>query len=181
MTLRRLVIQRTNDVRGALTTMPNARAWLTCGAMFAGFVGCAAPIGLLSGFLRPTAPPFAATHLVAMSVAVFVQPALVEEIIFRGVLLPREARTMSRGALLAVSLVALALYVTSHPINAALFRPAAMGVFTSPVYLVLTTLLGVVCTTAYWWSKSIWPSVVIHWMTVLAWLWFLGGQRLLGA
>ncbi len=177
--MRSLAVQRINDVRGAVTTLPDARTWLTCAAIFAVFLGCAAPIGFLSGFLHPTTPPLAANDLIATALAVFVQPALVEEIIFRGVLVPRDFRSTSRRVVVGFGLGALALYVISHPINAALFRPAAMSVFARPVYLLLATLLGIVCTAAYWISKSIWPPVLIHWVTVLAWLWFFGGQRML--
>lgn len=110
-----------------------------------------------------------------------VHPAFVEEFVFRVVLLPRDPSTTSRGRLLAVTIVSLALYVASHPLNAMLFRPDVAPVFESPSYLALVTLLGLTCTAAYWISKSIWPPVAIHWLTVVTWLWLLGGQALLSA
>ena len=45
--------------------------------------------------------------------------------------------------------------------------------------LSLATLLGATCTAAYLISRSIWPPVVLHWLTVLAWIWLLGGRALL--
>ena len=110
---------------------------------------------------------------------IFLHPSLVEEIAFRALLLPRDAGSMRRGRLLLVAGAALAVYVASHPLNAWLFRPQVLSVFASPAYLVLTTLLGAACTAAYFVSRSIWPPVVIHWLTVVTWLWFLGGQALL--
>jgi predicted Abi (CAAX) family protease len=106
-----------------------------------------------------------------------IQPSLVEEIVFRGLLLPRDARTMPRRRLAVVVATALAVYVASHPLNAWLFRPDVLSLFTSPVYLMLAALLGLACTIAYFISRSIWPPVAMHWLTVVTWIWFLGGQR----
>ena len=112
-------------------------------------------------------------------VIVLVHPAFVEEAIFRALLLPREPTSMRRSRLVAVAGGALALYVVLHPLNAVLFRPQAIGLFTSPAYLAMATLLGVTCTVAYLTSRSIWPPVAIHWLTVIAWLYLLGGRALL--
>jgi predicted Abi (CAAX) family protease len=86
---------------------------------------------------------------------------------------------MPRGRVLLIAGGALALYVASHPLNAILFRPQALALFESPVYLTLATLLGAACTAAYFISRSIWPPVAIHWLTVVAWLYLLGGHALL--
>jgi predicted Abi (CAAX) family protease len=177
--MRSFAVQRVTDVREALTTMPDARSWLACALVFVLFIVCAGPIGLLSGFLRPSAPPLAAFDVLTTAALVFIQPALLEEIVFRGLLLPRDSRSLPRRRLLAIAVVALSLYVASHPLNAMLFRPGVLHVFASPVYLLLAALLGIACTTAYLVSKSIWPPVVIHWVSVLVWLWFLGGQALM--
>ena len=117
--------------------------------------------------------------MVRAAAPIFLHPALVEEVVFRAVLLPRDAGSMTRSRLLLVAGAALAVYVASHPLNAWLFRPQVLSLFASPAYLVLATLLGATCTAAYLISRSIWPSVAIHWLTVIAWLWFLGGQALL--
>jgi uncharacterized protein len=167
------------DLQEALTTVPRSRTWLACALVFALFVACAAPIGILSGLLRPGVPHVSAKEAVTTALLIFLQPALVEEIVFRGLLLPRDARSVRGRRLLLIAGGALAIYVASHPINAMLFRPDVLHVFGSPAYLVLTTLLGTACTVAYFISKSIWPPVAIHWVTVLMWLWFLGGEALL--
>ena len=177
--MRSVATERVKDLRDALTTMPETRTWLACALVFALFVACAAPIGLLSGFLRPAVPRLSAKDVVVTAILIFVQPALVEEVVFRGLLLPRDARSVRGRPLLAMTGGALVIYVVSHPINAMLFRPEVLYVFDNPVYLVLATLLGIACTVAYFISKSMWPPVVIHWITVLTWLWFLGGRTLL--
>jgi predicted Abi (CAAX) family protease len=159
----------------ALTTIPDRRAWGRCALVYGLFLLCAFPLGYLTGLLHPGMTSIAPVVLLL----VLVHPAFVEELIFRVVLLPRDPAVMPRGRLITVTVVALALYVASHPVNAMLFRPAAAPVFESAAYLALVTLLGATCTAAYWISKSIWPPVVIHWVTVIAWLCLLGGQALL--
>jgi predicted Abi (CAAX) family protease len=39
-----------------------------------------------------------------------------------------------------------------------------------PRFLVQVTLLGLACSLAYLVSGSIWPPVLIHWLTVVVWL-----------
>ena len=171
--------RRWRDVRAAMTTMPGWRTWRTCACIYGLFLVCAAPIGLLSGLLRSSTPHLPPAAMAREAFLIFLQPALIEEIVFRALLLPREAGSMPRRRVLLVAGAALAVYVASHPLNAWLFRPQVLAVFASPAYLVLATLLGAACTAAYVISRSIWPSVVIHWLTVVTWLWFLGGQALL--
>jgi len=177
--LRSLAIRQWNDLREALTTAPDSRTWFACAIVYAAFLLAAAPIGLTSGLLHPTMPHLAVRDALATGVLLLIQPSLVEEIVFRGLLLPRDARTMPRRRLAVVVAAALAVYVASHPLNAWLFRPDIFGLFSSPVYLVLAALLGLACTIAYFISRSIWPPVAIHWLTVVTWIWFLGGQELL--
>jgi predicted Abi (CAAX) family protease len=145
--------------------------------VYVAFLLAAAPIGLTAGLLRPTMPHLPVQGALATGLLLLIQPALVEEIVFRGLLLPRDARTLPLRRLAVVVAAALAVYVASHPLNAWLFRPDVLGLFTSPVYLVLAALLGLACTITYFISRSIWPPVAIHWLTVVTWIWFLGGQR----
>ncbi len=178
--MRSTVTRRLEDLRAALMTAPGARAWGACAMVFVAFVVCAGGVGVMGGLLRASLPHLAARDALATAAMVLVHPALTEEIVFRGLLLPRDAGAISRRRWWLVAGVALALYVAAHPINALLLRPEVARVFTSPLYLTLVTLLGIACTAAYVVSRSIWPPVVLHWLTVLAWLWFFGGQRVIG-
>jgi len=179
VTIHSAVSRRLQDLRQALTTIPDWRTWRTCALVYACFLAAALPIGLRSGLLRPTPPRVSPIDMAAAGVLLFLQPALVEEIVFRGLLLPRNRGSMRRGRLAVVAGAALMLYVASHPINAWLFRPQALDLFAGPVYLALATLLGLACTLTYLISRSIWPPVAVHWLTVVTWIWFLGGQALL--
>src|SRR5215470_7163737 len=178
-TLQSLAIRRWNDLREALTTLPDARTWLTCALVCAAFLLCAVPIGLASGLLRVDVAGAGATDAIRIAALLFIQPALFEEIVFRGLLLPRDVRSMPRSRVILIAGVALAVYVASHPVNAWFFRPQVLGVFSSVAYLSLATLLGLACTIAYFISRSIWPPVIIHWLTVVAWIDLLGGRALL--
>src|SRR5215467_2488895 len=179
VTIRSVVGRRLQDVRDALTTIPDWQTWRTCGLVYGLFLIGALPTGLASGLIRPATASLTPIELIGSGLLLFVQPALIEEIVFRGLLLPRDARSWPRRRLIPVAGVALVVYVVSHPINAMLFRPRVLSVFESMPYLLLTTLLGVTCTVTYLMSRSIWPSVAIHWLTVVTWIWLLGGRALL--
>ena len=178
-TLQSLAIRRWNDLRAALTTLPDARTWLACALAYALFLFVAATIGVASGLLRVDVSHATAGGALRIAALLFIQPALLEEIVFRGLLLPRDVRSMRRSHAAVVGSLALAAYVASHPLNAWLFRPQVLSLFSSHTYLVLTTLLGFTCTTTYWISRSLWPSVFIHWVTVVVWIGLLGGRALL--
>jgi uncharacterized protein len=179
VTIRSTVFGRLQDLRRALTTIPDAQTWRRCALVYGVFLACAFPIGLLSGLLRPALAPLTTTELIGSGVLLFAQPALLEEIVFRGLLLPRDGATWPHRRLLLVAGSALVVYVASHPINALLLRPQVLGLFASPPYLALATLLGLACTATYLISRSIWPPVAIHWLTVVIWIWLLGGRALL--
>jgi predicted Abi (CAAX) family protease len=142
------------------------------------FLVCALPIGVSVGLLRPHVLHLGPAEAIAFGL-LFVHPALVEELLFRALLLPREGSAWPRDRLLPVAAAALALYVAAHPINAWLFRPQVLGLFASPAYLALATLLGIACTMTYLISRSIWPPVAIHWLTVVLWIWLFDGRAVL--
>lgn len=50
-------------------------------------------------------------------------------------------------------------------------------VFLDPVFLVLVTLLGIVCTITYLKSGSVWLPILFHWLMVVVWIIFLGGWQ----
>lgn len=169
---------RVRDVGAALVTLPTAAAWRRCAYVYALFLALALPLGLTSGVLSASLAPLTAASAARLALAVAVHPAFTEELVFRALLLPRRAAPGRRFALAVAA--ALTLYVVAHPVNAALFRPDTLGLFSDPAYLAMTTLLGLACTAAYVTSGSIWPAVLMHWLTVVLWILTLGGYALLG-
>lgn len=72
--------------------------------------------------------------------------------------------------------MALALFVAWHPINGLFLKTEASQTFLDPVFLLLATLLGGCCTFVYLRTGSIWPSTLIHWLSLVSWKAFLGGR-----
>lgn len=106
-------------------------------------------------------------------------PALVEELIFRLLLIPHPIETASSLHIYGTSLISLILFISYHPLNAWTFYRLGNPTFMDWRFLTLTGLLGGVCTIAYLATGSIWVAVIIHWLVVGIWLKFLGGaQRL---
>ncbi len=156
-----------------LATWPSRRAWRRLGVVFALYALLAALFSSGSGFVEFSPLPLSWAYL-RLGLVLFVAPSGLEEALFRGFLpRPGEPKALPYAAL------SLALYVLSHPANALLFRPAALPVFTDPRFLVLVTLLGAACTAAVWTSGSLWPPILLHWLTVFVWLGFLGGRAAL--
>jgi predicted Abi (CAAX) family protease len=136
-------------------------------AMAVGFGAGLFRVGLLDADMAPLMP---------FTLLVF--PSLLEELFFRGILIPRGA--LDGGVANAARAVAIstAAFVLWHPLNALAFNHSAIALFLDPWFLVIVCALGVTCGYAYVVSRSIWVPVLIHWATVLVWVFFLGGRNL---
>jgi len=134
-------------------------------------------IGFYSGLLRYEL--ISLKLMPFLLVTLFVFPSLLEEAFFRGILIPRE--TITRGArqiIFAITRSAL-LFVLWHPFNAFLFNNQAIKFFFNPAFLLIVAALGITCSYSYIISKSIWIPVLIHWLTVIIWVFFFGGRNML--
>ena len=100
-------------------------------------------------------------ELVRMSAIAFFVPALFEEAVFRGFLLLRFSPTW-----IALSSTA---YVLWHPVEALTFFPQSAIYFLDIRFLLIVSLLSLFCTLAYFRTRSIWASVWVHWLVVVAW------------
>jgi len=133
-------------------------------------------IGLGSGLFRFEL--ISAKLMPLLLITLFVFPSLLEEAFFRGVLIPRNIS--ERGA--ARSILAIAwstlLFVAWHPVNALTINPSAPALFFDPAFLLMSAALGITCGYSYVVSKSLWVPVLIHWATVVVWVFFLGGRNL---
>ena len=184
----------------SLTTMPTMMQWGIVGAI--SMVGAIAIliIGVRWHFLRYqwaiANPNQSIIRFYSQVTALaFFFPALVEETIFRVLLLPRPGEitgvlSWEQWGECAVSLV---LYVAVHPLINGPLRDRIWGklwsdegrslaytrTFYKPTFLVLTTMVGMVCTALYLLSGSIWPSILFHWWIVTAWLLGFSGYQTL--
>jgi predicted Abi (CAAX) family protease len=105
----------------------------------------------------------------------FFAPALIEEIVFRCLLLPHriEAASLTRTAI--AILFSTLLFILYHPVNALTFYSPGRPTFWDWRFLALAGLLGLVCALVYQIAGSIWLPVLMHWLVVSIWIIWGGG------
>lgn len=164
-----------NNLAQSLLTSP-FQAPLKAWALVPVFAIIAVSVGFRAGLFRfgwldsPITP--------VLPILLFVFPSLLEEVLFRGVLIPRNI--LASGPAKAAWSVAIStlIFVAWHPFNALAFNPTAISLFLNPWFLVIVGAMGVTCGYAYVLSRSIWVPVIIHWAAVTVWVLFLGGRNL---
>jgi len=107
----------------------------------------------------------------------FIFPSLLEEAFFRGILIPNAAAGRSKGRIAGYILLSTTAFVLWHPVNALTINPAAASLFLNPAFLLIVALLGLTCGISYVISRSLWTPIIIHWLTVVVWVLFLGGRN----
>ena len=172
----RLTVHR---LRQAATTWPQPQDWRLAAGLTVALGLAVVPLGLLSHFLTPTLADVTWPEGLALAARVLLVPALIEEGFWRVLLLPHPTELISPGKRWQVGLPMLGLFVVMHPLNAMTLYPTAFATFTNPMFLLSATLLGLICTIAYWRSGSWWVVAAMHWLVVTVWLLFLGGYSLL--
>jgi len=116
---------------------------------------------------------------VVLPFSIFVSPSLLEEAFFRGILIPNNAITQSKSRIVAYITVSTAAFVLWHPANALTINTTAAALFLNPAFLLIVALLGITCSVSYVFSRSLWTPIIIHWLTVVVWVIFLGGRNTL--
>jgi len=160
-----------HNVIDGVTTVPRHSEWRTA-ALALPYATAALVLGLGSGLLTPGWP--ALWELAVIPPLLVLYPSLIEEVIFRGLLVPRSlAHASMRRKALAVS-ASTVLFVIMHPLNHWLIGLSDTSDFTDPIFLAIVTLLGVTCAIQRLRSASLWFPIATHWATVVAWNLFLG-------
>ncbi|MEM6837039.1 MAG: CPBP family glutamic-type intramembrane protease [Cyanobacteria bacterium P01_C01_bin.120] len=103
-------------------------------------------------------------------------PALTEELIFRVLLLPPPTTKTPTGSWLAWTALSVGLFVVYHVIFSWL-RPQAQAVLRDRRFLVLVTWVGIVLSTLYGLTGSLWAIALVHWLIVVGWLYGFGGRK----
>ncbi len=134
------------------------------------------PIGLKTGFLTWQLVDISPKKCFQM-LQLLLMPALMEELVFRVLLLPHPFEGVNGVGWLFWVAFSVILFIIYHPLNALLFYPQGKKLFRQPIFLVLAALLGIVCAISYKITGSLWPPVIIHWLIVVIWLFMLGGQQ----
>lgn len=170
--LRRLLHHR---LVKAATTFPTVQDGVLMVQLLGLYGLVALPVALTSGFTTVELADLTWAKQTLLLLRVWLFPALIEEGIWRVLLLPHKTEQVSDRQRWLIGLPVLALFVSIHPLNGTTLYTDALSVFTDPVFLCLTTLLGLVCTVAYWRSGSWWVSTMMHWAIVVVWLLGFGG------
>ncbi|HSM73643.1 MAG TPA: CPBP family glutamic-type intramembrane protease [Desulfobacterales bacterium] len=165
---------RNNLYKGFLVSPLHApaKSWL----MVPVYALIAVSIGFASGLLKFEI--IKSNIVFVLPVTLFVFPSLLEEAFFRGVLIHREILAKGKSKTAIAIFFSTVAFVAWHPFNAYLINHSAISLFTNPWFLVIVFWLGLTCGYGYVVSQSIWVPVIIHWLTVLIWVFFLGGRNL---
>ncbi len=163
-----------NLVRGIRTSPFCAplKAWLFVPiyclvAVAVGFSSNLLKLELLNSELAPLLP-----------FTLFVFPSLLEEAFFRGILIPNNALKSGKLKVIGYIIISTVAFVVWHPLNALAINKSAIPLFLNPWFLMIVFALGIACAYSYVVSRSIWVPVIIHWATVVVWVFFLGGRNL---
>ena len=141
------------------------------------YAAIALPVGLLTGFLKIHVLQMSTLTMVTLPVSLLVMPSFLEELLFRALMLPHKTRKNTAKKQVFLSLFSIFAFIAWHPLNAMTINAAAYPIFTDPVFLLLAALMASACTITYLKSGSVWIPISIHWITVLIWVFFLGGRN----
>ena len=159
----------------SMILLPEPRDWGITFLSLLGYAAIAIPIGLKWGFLQWRPISQKPIQLIKTLVFLFLCPALLEELVFRVLLLPYPDELNSLLIIFGWSMLSLTLFLLYHPFNALTFYKAGNPTFFQPMFLVLAALLGLTCTIVYLMTGSLWACAFIHWVVVAIWLLCLNG------
>jgi predicted Abi (CAAX) family protease len=166
-----------------IVNFPNLTGWLLIFGLLVGYGIVALLIGFKTRFLTLSSlEKFTSGGLwvnIRSIVQLFFLPALVEEIGFRLLLIPHPIETAISSDIYLWSIGSLILFTIYHPLNAWTLYKLGNPTFMDWRFLLLTSLLGLVCSIGYLITGSIWSAVLIHWLVVSSWLKLFGGEQLL--
>ena len=140
------------------------------------FAALALPLAWGAGLLEPGFIGWPYAVILPLTLLVF--PSLLEEVFFRGLLLPRGESLVSRSQTFRVVGLNAALFTAWHPLNALTINRGAEALFLDPVFLGIVFILGVICGMTVLRTGNLWAAILLHWFTVLIWVVFLGGRNL---
>lgn len=153
-------------------TIPTGFDWLKTLGILLGFAAIALPIGFSNGFFRwhPQQPWY---HQLGMLLRLLFVPALLQEYVFRVLLIPYPVDWLPETTWWGWAILALGIFVGFQWLYARWNLPSWYATIPHSTFLILMTLLGLACTVAYRLTGSLWTIAVIHWIAVSGWWLFL--------
>lgn len=156
----------------AIRRRPTARDVLELGVALLVLGLIALPVALTTGLAHW--PPRTIDELIPLAFRALFIPALGEELVFRGVLVPTRGASGRPAVWIAFSTT---LFVLWHVVETT-FLPGSASTFLRADFLGLAALLGVLCAVLRYRSGSIWTAILLHWIFVVAWQGWFGGPLL---
>jgi predicted Abi (CAAX) family protease len=158
-------------------TIPTLWDWLTTLVILLVSGAIALFIGFTQGILQwhPWQAPW--YRQLGMALRLLIVPALVQEYIFRVLLIPYPKDWIPAWHWWAWAVLALGLFVGWQWLYARFVRRSRFPIITHPMCLTLITILGLACTLTYRLTGSLWTITLIHWAFVTAWWMLLGGKQ----
>lgn len=168
-----LVVQRFADAFAVWPTGP----WvlLAVGAL-AIYGAIAIPFGRETGFLVRQNALDNPLHVCLDALRLWLIPALVEEIIFRVMVLPSPTEGIPGGRWLFWAVVSVGLFVLYHVVLGKTIYRSARDTLCDRRFLTLVGWLGLLLAGVYWITGSLWLIVWIHWAAIMVWIYALGGK-----
>ena len=163
------------DLWSAIKTPPGNN-FAKCLGIVLAYSLAALAIGFASGIYTVQLLDIAKFWYLPLALLLF--PSIPEEFFFRGLLIPRNAIDLPWQRSVAYVIFSAFAFTVWHPLNALTINPTAQPFFLDAYFLTIVFLLGIACGTSYLLSRSIWVPVLIHWLTVVVWVLFLGGRNL---
>lgn len=157
------------------TGMPGHWVLLAVG-LLAIYGAIAIPWGLWNYFLVRQFDVGSPLRFILNVVRLWFVPALVEEVIFRVMLLPHPVEGIPVGRWLFWAAVSLVLFVLYHWVMGKTFYKAAADTLCDRRFLILVAGAGLLLTGLYGITGSLWLIVFTHWAIVLIWIYALGGK-----
>ena len=122
--------------------------------------------------------PLTSYMVFIIPISLFIFPTLLEEIFFRGILLPYNLKYKSYKTIIFYIAISTLSYTSIHLLYAML-NPVSAIYFSNIYFLLIVLFLGLTCSMAYIYSQSLWLPMIIHWLTVLVWVVLLNGRNLI--
>lgn len=156
-------------VQRAFTTIPRPRDWAEGAVAIVVFAALAGLVSKASGLAYWSPRDGSAIAIIALRA--FFIPALAEELVFRAALIPAKGEDGGGWISIAVSTLAF----TAWHVAETTFLPGSGATFLRLDFLLFAATLGLTCAVLRWRSGSIWTSVALHWIVVVAWQGWFGG------
>lgn len=164
-------------LRRLFSNWPDTAGWAALGKTALLLMPALLLLGWLGGYVRWD--PELTSQVALLAAAAILFPVLVEESLFRGLLL---APSSDGASDLGPAVLSAALFTLYNPLLVLACRlllgelcPPWAELGLQPWFLAAVFLLGLACARLALATRSIWPGAALHWLVLVGWVALLGG------